>query len=222
MPASGCWRAPRSVVATTTTCTATSPEQAAGAVDVTVTTPGGTSADVPADQFTVSSSVSGSAGPVVETANGSQANVTFGVTGGDRTATLAGAIAFPAVDASHSNVDATVQSASVQVNDLSASDAGWDVTLVASDLAGANGGTITAGNMSVTGYGALASISGATTNIQTGTPGSIGSPTALLSASPGSGVGDYTQAFNLGLVLPADSLAGSYAGTLTVTIAPPL
>jgi hypothetical protein len=166
--------------------------------------------------------VSGSAGPVVETANGSQANVTFGVTGGDRTATLAGAIAFPAVDASHSNVDATVQSASVQVNDLSASDAGWDVTLVASDLAGANGGTITAGNMSVTGYGALASISGATTNIQTGTPGSIGSPTALLSASAGSGVGDYTQAFNLGLVLPADSLAGSYAGTLTVTIAPPL
>ena len=168
------------------------------------------------------SSGSTGSGPVVETANGSQANVTFGVTGGDRTATLAGAIAFPAVDASHSNVDATVQSASVQVNDLSASDAGWDVTLVASDLAGANGGTITAGNMSVTGYGALASISGATTNIQTGTPGSIGSPTALLSASPGSGVGDYTQAFNLGLVLPADSLAGSYAGTLTVTIAPPL
>ena len=168
------------------------------------------------------SSGSTGSGPVVETANGSQANVTFGVTGGDRTATLAGAIAFPAVDASHSNVDATVQSASVQVNDLSASDAGWDVTLVASDLAGANGGTITAGNMSVTGYGALASISGATTNIQTGTPGSIGSPTALLSASAGSGVGDYTQAFNLGLVLPADSLAGSYAGTLTVTIAPPL
>ena len=168
------------------------------------------------------SSGSTGSGPVVAGDNGSQANVTFGVTGGDRTATLAGAIAFPAVDASHSNVDATVQSASVQVNDLSASDAGWDVTLVASDLAGANGGTITAGNMSVTGYGALASISGATTNIQTGTPGSIGSPTALLSASPGSGVGDYTQAFNLGLVLPADSLAGSYAGTLTVTIAPPL
>ena len=168
------------------------------------------------------SSGSTGSGPVVAGDNGSQANVTFGVTGGDRTATLAGAIAFPAVDASHSNVDATVQSASVQVNDLSASDAGWDVTLVASDLAGANGGTITAGNMSVTGYGALASISGATTNIQTGTPGSIGSPTALLSASAGSGVGDYTQAFNLGLVLPADSLAGSYAGTLTVTIAPPL
>jgi hypothetical protein len=43
----------------------------------------------------------------------------------------------------------------------------------------------------------------------------------LLSAAAGSGVGDYTQAFDLGLVVPADSPAGDYSGTLTVTIAPP-
>jgi len=42
-----------------------------------------------------------------------------------------------------------------------------------------------------------------------------------LKAPVGSGVGDYTQAFNVGLSMPADSLAGDYAGTLTVTIAPP-
>jgi hypothetical protein len=35
-------------------------------------------------------------------------------------------------------------------------------------------------------------------------------------------MGDYTQAFDVDLVLPADSLAGDYAGTLTVTIAPPV
>jgi hypothetical protein len=218
----------------TTTCITGSPEEHSGGVYVTVTTADGTSADAPANEFTVSPSdgSSGSTdngsggstgnGSVIVTANGSQGNVTLGINAGDRTATLAGDVAFPAVDASHNNVDATAQATSVEVNDLSASDAGWDVTIVASDLAGPNGATIAAGNLSVTGYGALASVSGATTNIQAGTPGSIGSATTLLSAATGSGMGDYTQAFDVDLVLPADSLAGDYAGTLTVTIAPPV
>jgi hypothetical protein len=38
----------------------------------------------------------------------------------------------------------------------------------------------------------------------------------------GPGAGDYIQAFDLGLTVPANSLAGDYAGTLTVTIAPPV
>ena len=212
--------------ASTTTCTATSPALAAGVVDVTVTTLDGTSTVLPADEFTVSASagpiLATDNGPVVAADNGSQANVTFGVTAGDRTATLTGDVAFPVVNASHSDVDATPQPASIEVNDLSASDAGWDVTILASDLTGPNGATIAAGNLSVASYGALASISGATTNIQTSLPGPIGSATTLLSAATGSGVGDYTQAFDVGLVLPADSLAGNYAGTLTVTIAPPI
>jgi len=54
-----------------------------------------------------------------------------------------------------------------------------------------------------------------------GTPATIGTPITLLKAPVGYGVGDYTQAFNVGLSMPADSLAGDYAGTLTVTIAPP-
>jgi hypothetical protein len=212
--------------ASTTTCTATSPALAAGVVDVTVTTLDGTSTVLPADEFTVSASagpiLATDNGPVVAADNGSQANVTFGVTAGDRTATLTGDVAFPVVNASHSDVDATPQPASIEVNDLSASDAGWDVTILASDLTGPNGATIAAGNLSVASYGALASISGATTNIQTSLPGPIGSATTLLSAATGSGVGDYTHAFDVGLVLPADSLAGNYAGTLTVTIAPPI
>jgi hypothetical protein len=226
----------------TTTCITASPEEHSGGVNVTVTTADGTSADAQANEFSVSasdgssgstgsgssgstgsgSSGSTGSGSVIVTANGSQGNVTLGINAGDRTATLAGDVAFPAVDASHSDVDATDQSTSVEVNDLSASDAGWGVTIVASDLAGPNGATIAAGNLSVTSYGALASISGATTNIQAGTPGPIGSATTLLSAPALSGMGDYTQAFNVGLVLPADSLAGDYAGTLTVTIAPPV
>ena len=147
--------------ASTTTCSATSPAQGAGLVGITVTTPGGTSAAVPAAEFT------------------------FATTSGVRTATLEGSIAVPAVNASHSNEDATDQPASIEVDDLTGTDAGWDVTLVASDLAGPNGGTIAAGNLSVAGYGGLASVSGATTGIQPGNTGSIGSATTLLSGPPG-------------------------------------
>jgi hypothetical protein len=162
----------------------------------------------------------GLAGPAFAADTGSQVNATAGVIGGDRTATLAGDVAFPAVNASHSDVAATDQTTSVEVNDLSATDAGWDVTIVSSDLTGDNGGTIAADNVSLDSFGDLTSISGATTGVVPGSTGSIGSATTLLSAPAGDGVGDYTQAFDLGLVVPADSLAGDYSGTLTVTIAP--
>jgi hypothetical protein len=184
--------------ASTTTCSATSPAQSAGLVAVSVSTPAGTSAAVPADQFT------------------------FGTIAGARTATLAGSVAFPAVNASHGNENATDQAASIEVDDLSDTHAGWDVTLVASDLTGPNGATIAAGNLSVASYGGLTPVSGATTGIQPGSTGSLGSPTTLLSAAPGSGAGEYIQAFDLGLTVPADSVAGDYSGTLTVTVAPPV
>ena len=48
----------------------------------------------------------------------------------------------------------------------------------------------------------------------------MGSAINLVSAPLGAGMGDYTQAFEVGLNVPANSLAGSYAGTLTVTAAP--
>ena len=61
------------------------------------------------------------------------------ITAGDRTATLAGDIAFPALSADHNiqcNVD---QATSIEVNDLSASNAGWSVTVVSSALVGTSG-----------------------------------------------------------------------------------
>ena len=140
-------------------------------------------------------------------------------------------IAFPAVSADHNIQSATAQLTSIEVNDLSASDAGWNVTVVSSALVGTSGpalsldGTIAGNNLSVASYGALAVASGDTVGVTTaivpGTPATIGTPISLLTAPVGYGVGDYTQAFNVGLSMPADSLAGDYAGTLTVTIAPP-
>ena len=173
----------------------------------------------------------GLAAPAFATDLGSGVPATAGITAGDRTANLAGPIAFQAVDADHNIQSATAQLTSIEVNDLSASDAGWNVTVVSSSLVGTSGaalslhGTIAGNNLSVASYGALAVASGdtvgVTTNIVPGTPATIGTPIILLKAPVGYGVGDYTQAFNVGLSMPADSLAGDYAGTLTVTIAPP-
>ena len=173
----------------------------------------------------------GLAAPAFAADTGSNVAATAGITAGDRTATLAGDIAFPAVSADHNIQSATAQLTSIEVNDLSASDAGWNVTVVSSSLVGTSGpalslhGTIAGNNLSVASYGALAVASGdtvgVTTNIVPGSPATIGTPITLLKAPVGYGVGDYTQAFNVGLSMPADSLAGDYAGTLTVTIAPP-
>ncbi len=173
----------------------------------------------------------GLAAPAFAADTGSNVAATAGITAGDRTATLAGDIAFPAVSADHNIQSATAQLTSIEVNDLSASNAGWNVTVVSSALVGTSGpalslgGTIAASNLSVASYGALAVASGdtvgVTTNIVPGSPGPIDTPISLLKAPVGYGVGDYTQAFNVGLSMPADSLAGDYAGTLTVTIAPP-
>jgi hypothetical protein len=153
--------------------------------------------------------------------SGSQAASHASVTAGDRSATLAGDITFPAVNASHADQAATTQATSVDVNDLSGADAGWNVSIVASDLAGTAGATIPAADVSLASFGALTSVSGATTGVSAGSAGAIGSAVTLVSASATHGVGEYTQAFSLGLTVPGDSLAGSYTGTLTVTIAPP-
>lgn len=113
----------------------------------------------------------GAAAPAFAANTGSSVNSNASVTGGDRTATLAGDITFPAVNESHSDQLATAQSTSVEVNDLSGTDAGWNVTIVASNLTGSNGGTIPADNVSLDSVDTLSSISGSTTGT---TPGETG------------------------------------------------
>lgn len=136
-----------------------------------------------------------------------------------RATTLAGDIAFAAVDASHSDQSPPGEGTSVAINDASGTQAGWDVTIVASALTHTNNvDTIDAANMSLTDVGPLAP---ADSNVTAGETGSIGSARTLVSAAAGFGVGAYTQAFSLGLNVPGDSRSGAYSGTVTVTIAPP-
>ena len=163
--------------------------------------------------------VGGLASPALADDTGDGAATAASVTAGDRVATLAGDITFDAVDASHSSQSPADESTSVEVNDLTGSHAGWIVTIVASDLTRSGGGTIAAANVSVDGFGSLTSGTG----VSSGETGAIGSSRELVSATATNGFDQpYTQAFDLGLNVPADSMAGDYTGTLTVTIAAPV
>jgi hypothetical protein len=162
----------------------------------------------------------GFAAPAFAADTGSSVATGASVTGGDLTATLAGDVTFAAVAASHADQSPAPQATSVAVNDLTGTAAGWDATIVATDLT--NGGaTIGAANVGLSSFGALTATSGAVTGITPGTAGPINTAVTLLAAPVGDGDGDYAQAFSLGLTVPGDSTAGTYAGTLVVTIAPP-
>jgi len=152
------------------------------------------------------------------------------VTGGALTATLAGPVTFPAVAASHTDTASAAPATSVDVNDLTSTGAGWGVTIAATDLTGALAAAandiIPAANVSLTAIDAPAGVTppgGAApspTGVAAGTPGAIGTAITLVSAAAGDGVGEYTDGFTLGVVVPADSLADSYTGSVTVTATP--
>jgi hypothetical protein len=160
----------------------------------------------------------GLASPAFASDDGSQVTIGAAVTAGNRGATLAGNVTFDAVNASHSDQSPADESTSVEVNDLSGAQTGWTVTIVASDLTHTNTeDTIAAANVSVDTFGSLT----VGTGVTSGSTGDIGSSRTLVSATTGNGFDQaYTQAFDLGLNVPANSLAGSYSGTVTVTIAP--
>jgi hypothetical protein len=134
------------------------------------------------------------------------------------TAGLAGPVTFPTVDASHSPVAAPVQETSVEIDDLTGTAAGWNVTIVASALTDRRDdiivGTIPAANISLAAStGAPVSIAGSVAGLSGATAGPIGSPTVLASATAGNGVGDYSEAFSLGLTVPGNTPAApNYTG----------
>lgn len=162
----------------------------------------------------------GLASPALAADNGSQTTTGAAVTAGNRGATLAGAITFDAVATSYGALSPADESTSVEVNDLSGSHAGWNVTIVASVLTHSNTiDTIDASNVTVDAFGDLTPGTG----VSEGSLGAIDEARALVSATATNGFDQaYTQAFDLGLNVPANSLAGSYTGTLTVTIAAPV
>jgi hypothetical protein len=48
--------------------------------------------------------------------------------------------------------------------------------------------------------------------------GTLDTARKVLQANAGHGKGNYSQALDVSLIVPADSVAGTYTGTLTVTI----
>ena len=132
----------------------------------------------------------------------------------------------PAVTSSHVPQTST-GTMTLTVTD-SAPGAGWNVTILSSAFAysGANGGTsIPAANLSITQAHSPVLVSGQAVD-PTGGPkvplsgatGTLDVARKTIQADVGYGGGTYTQDLGVSLVVPADSRAGTYAASLTVTI----
>jgi hypothetical protein len=135
-------------------------------------------------------------------------------------------LSLPAVTSSH--VAQTSQGTLTLTVTDSAPGAGWNVTILASAFAysGANGGTsIPAANLSITEARTPALVSGQAID-PTGGPqvpaagatGTLDVARKTIQAEVGYGGGTYTQELAVSLVVPADSRAGTYTSSLTVTV----
>jgi hypothetical protein len=159
--------------------------------------------------------------------------VTQSVTAGTRTASVAD-LGLGAVAYSHTAQTPT-GSMTLTVDDSTGSNAGWDVTIQTSAFvySGANGGAnIPAANFSLTSAAALTATAGqavdavngpavpsATTNPVGGSPvGTLDSARKTVAANLAYGNGTYTQGLDVSLLIPAQSAAGTYTGTLTTTV----
>lgn len=131
----------------------------------------------------------------------------------------------PSVTSSHV-AQTTTGTMTLTVTD-SAAGAGWNVTILSSALAysGANAGTsIPAANLSITEARSPALVSGQAIDPSggpkvplSGTTGTLDVARKTIQADVGYGGGTYTQDLGVSLVVPADSRAGTYTATLTVT-----
>lgn len=160
--------------------------------------------------------------------------VTQTVTGGTLTASATD-VSLGSVATAHTAQNSTGQ-LTVSADDSTGSGAGWHVTEQVSSLAytGTNGGTaIPASDFSITSVGAVAMTAGQTIdttgtdasptgpqigNITNGVSGTLDNAVTVLVAGPNFGQGTYTVPVNVNLAVPANTRAGSYAGTLTTTI----
>jgi hypothetical protein len=132
----------------------------------------------------------------------------------------------PAVTSSHV-AQTTAGTMSLTVTD-SAPGAGWNVTILASAFAysGAHGGTsIPAVNLSITearspvlASGQAIDPSGGPKVPASGATGTLDVARKTTQAEIGYGGGTYTQELEVSLVVPADSRAGTYSSSLTVTV----
>jgi hypothetical protein len=116
-------------------------------------------------------------------------------------------------------------------DDSTGSGAGWNVTIVSSDLVWvgtANGGIdIPANKLALTSAAAPVLVAGQAVSVALSTGpqvpptsplGTLDSARKVLVATAAYGAGTYTQALGVTLTIPAQSRVGVYTGTLTTTI----
>jgi hypothetical protein len=117
------------------------------------------------------------------------------------------------------------------VDDSTGSNAGWNVTILASDFAWvgtANGGTdIPAAKFALTSAAVPTKIAGQAVSLALSTGpqvpptspiGTLDSARKVLVATAAFGAGTYSQDLGVTLTIPAQSRVGVYTGTLTTTI----
>lgn len=137
-------------------------------------------------------------------------------------------LTLPAVTYAH-GIQTTTGTMTLTAEDTSGTGAGWNVTVQSSAFAysGVNGGSpIPAANFAITAAGAPTLVSGQAVDA-TGGPkvpptnatGTLDVARKTLQAEAGFGQGTYAQTLDVSLTVPAQSRAGTYAATLTVTIA---
>lgn len=136
-------------------------------------------------------------------------------------------LALPAVTSMHV-AQTSAGTMTLSVTD-SAPGAGWNVTILSSAFAysGANSGTsIPAANLSITEARAPVLVSGQAIDPaggpkvpSSGATGTLDVARKTIQADVGYGGGTYTQDLGVSLVVPADSRAGTYTASLTVTTA---
>lgn len=154
-------------------------------------------------------------------------SVTQAVTAGTRTASVAN-LALTGKAYSHV-AQASAGTMTLTADDSSGTDAGWNVTILTSAFAGSGGAagkSIAAVNFSTTSAAAPSATAGQAVDVTNGpmvptiSPvGTLDTARKTVQANVGFGKGTYTQALGVSLNIPAQSLAGTYTGTLTTTIA---
>jgi len=99
--------------------------------------------------------------------------------------------------------------------------AGWNIQLSATAFtyAGTSAGSpIASSNITVT-PGVPNPGTGSPANVTPGTPGTLGGPLKVLSASENSGIGTYDQSLGIGVTVPAAARTGTYTSTITISAA---
>jgi hypothetical protein len=153
--------------------------------------------------------------------------VSLTLNAGTRTASI-GNLTLTALNYSHSGQSQT-GTLTLTADDSTGSGAGWNVTVQSSDFSytgsSANGSSIPASNFAITTANAPAKTAGQTIDATNGpkvpgagATGTLDSAHKVIMANASYGLGTYTQALNVSLDVPAQSRAGDYSATLTVTI----